>query len=87
MATVTVKQTQNSKILNFLTSGQSLTELQASKMFGIKSVGARVAELREAGYPVYTNVTKAGKTVYRLGTPSRAMIAAAYSVAGASIFN
>jgi hypothetical protein len=45
-----------------------------------------VAELREAGFPVYTNVTKTGKTVYRLGTPSRAMIAAAYTAAGATIF-
>ena len=84
--TKSVNTTQTKKVLNFLTSGQSLSEAQAVKMFGIKSVGARVAELREAGFPVYTNVTKTGKTVYRLGPPSRAMIAAAYTAAGATIF-
>jgi len=84
--TKTVSTNQTKKILNFLSSGQSLSEAQAERMFGVRSVGARIAELREAGFPVYTNVSKTGKTVYRLGTPSRAMIAAAYSVAGATLF-
>lgn len=79
-------KTQNEKILSFLRSGQSLTETQASAMFGVKRVSARVAELRAAGYPVYSNVNKSGKTAYRLGRPSREMIAAAYAAAGSSVF-
>lgn len=86
MSNKTVNATQAEKILNFLSSGQTLTENQARKMFGVQSVGARVSELREAGYPVYTNVNKTGKTVYRLGTPSRAMVRAAFAANGASVF-
>ena len=36
---------------------------------------------------VYSNVTKNGKTAYRLGTPSRKMVAAAYAMAGAEAFS
>jgi hypothetical protein len=78
---------QAAKLLNFLKSGQTITETQAVKMFGIKRVSARVAELRSEGYSVYRNVTKDGKTAYRLGAPSRAMVAAAYQAAGSSVFN
>lgn len=78
---------QNEKILTFLRSGQTLTEAQAASMFGVKRVSARVAELRAAGYPVYSNVNKSGKTAYRLGRPSRAMIAAAYAAAGSKVFS
>jgi len=79
-------KTQNEKILSFLRSGQTLTAAQAASMFGVKTVSARVAELRAAGHPVYSNVNKSGKTAYRLGRPSRAMIAAAYAAAGSSVF-
>ena len=78
---------QTSKLLNFLKSGQTITESQAVKMFGIQRVSARVAELRAEGYSVYRNTTKTGKTAYRLGSPSRAMVAAAYQAAGSSVFN
>lgn len=95
MATTTTTKTakaapaknQNEKILTFLRSGQTLTEAQAASMFGVKRVSARVAELRAAGYPVYANVNKSGKTAYRLGRPSRAMIAAAYAAAGSKVFS
>ena len=84
--TTAATKTQNAKILNFLRSGQSLTAAQAASMFGVKTVSARVAELRAAGHPVYANVNKAGKTSYRLGRPSSAMIAAAYAAVGSSVF-
>jgi hypothetical protein len=81
-------QNQNQKILNFLRSGQSLSEKQAVAMFGVNRVSARVAELRAAGQPIYTNVNaNTGVTSYRLGRPSREMIAAAYAAAGASVFS
>ena len=64
---------QPQKILNFLNTGQARSRL------GIQQLPARVSELRAAGYAIYTNVNKAGNTTYRLGTPSRAMVAAAHA--------
>ena len=78
--------TQSQKVLNFLRSGQSLSAKQASGLFGVTSLGKRVSELRANGHAIYTNRAKNGTTVYRLGTPSRAMIAAAYQAAGSSVF-
>lgn len=78
--------TQNQKVLNFLRSGQSLSVKQAQGLFGVASLGKRVSELRANGHAIYTNTAKNGTTVYRLGTPSRAMIAAAYQAAGSSVF-
>ena len=85
-ATATPKLTQNTKILNFLRSGASISAGQARGLFGVTSLGARVSELRSDGYAIYTNVAKNGATIYRLGTPSRAMVAVAYQVAGSSVF-
>ena len=79
---------QNDAILNFLKSGQQLTEKQARGLFGVKSLSGRVSELRRQGYPVYRNTTKTtGAAAYRLGTPSRAMVAAAYASLGANAFS
>lgn len=54
---------------------------QARAMFHVQNVTARIHELREDGYPIYTNVRTRGDGskvfVYRLGTPSRSMKAAA----------
>lgn len=84
--TATPRVTQNTKLLNFLRSGASISKGQARGLFGVTSLGKRISELRSEGYPIYTNVAKNGATVYRLGTPSRAMVAAAYQVAGSSVF-
>ena len=70
---------QPQKILNFLNTGKSLSIGQARSRLGIQQLPARVSELRAAGQPIYTNVNKAGNTTYRLGTPSRAMVAAAHA--------
>jgi len=85
MSNVTVT-TQNQKVLNFLRSGQSLSAGQARGLFGVASLGKRISELRASGQPIYTNTAKNGTTVYRLGRPSRAMIAAAYQAVGSSVF-
>lgn len=84
--TATPRVSQNTKLLNFLRSGASISAGQARGLFGVTSLGKRISELRSNGYPIYTNVAKNGATVYRLGTPSRAMVAAAYQVAGSSVF-
>lgn len=67
------------KIMNFLQTGKSLSIAQAKSRLGVTQLPARVSELRAAGNAIYTNVNKAGNTTYRLGTPSRAMVAAAHA--------
>lgn len=78
-----------SKVLNVLKSGKQFTARQIAGLFGTTedSVQARISELRSQGYAIYTNRAKNGKTAYRLGRPSRAMVAAAFASSGSSLFN
>ena len=50
--------------------------------FGIKNISAEVSRIRQAGYAVYADNRVAGNhvrvTEYRLGTPSRKIVAAGY---------
>lgn len=77
--------TQNDRIINWLSTGRSITARQAST-WGVKRLAARIHELRNQGYSIYTNVNSNGKTTYRLGRPSRAMVAAAYRQNGSTLF-
>lgn len=74
-------KTQRTRLVKRLSSGKNLTVAEASSKFGIKRLAARIHELREEGFPIYTNtvVVKGGKnsgkkvTAYRLNvdrTPS-----------------
>jgi hypothetical protein len=55
-------------------------------LFGVTNLSARVSELRSRGYSIYTNKTKNGKTAFRMGTPSRRMVAMAYALGGTQVF-
>jgi len=82
--------TKHERILKVLESGNRFTAGQLAGLTGStkKSVQARICELRADGYAVYTNTrTSDGKTFYRLGTPSRAMVRAAYALAGSAAFS
>ena len=83
---MSVTKSQNEKLVEFFRSGKDITEGQARTRFGVANLPARIAELRAEGYSIYKNKTKNGHTIYRLGTPSRAMVAAAYSLMGAQAF-
>jgi len=87
MSKATTAVTQNDRILSFLASGNTLTAKQARAMFGVTSIGKRVSELRSEGHAIYTNTASNGRVSYRLGRPSRAMVAAAYAVLGSELFN
>ena len=66
-----MKNTAKSRILNVLASGKTLTTAQGRARFGIVNVPARVAELRQDGHRIATNVRGEGtsKTFsYSLGT-------------------
>jgi hypothetical protein len=81
------------KILNYLskdTGYNTLTSAQARARFGIVNVGARIEELRAEGHCIYTNkktLTDGRRiTYYKLGKPTKAMIAMAHAVLGAEAF-
>ena len=75
------------RVLEVLSTGQELTGKQIQARFGVGNARATVSALRMKGYPIYANEHKDTKgrvkTKYRLGSPSRAVIAAGYrSLAG-----
>jgi len=74
--------TKTGKLLNALQSGEALTESEISKRFGLKNPRASVSHIRYTGFAVYANqtTTKTGQSVtkYRMGRPSREIVAAGY---------
>lgn len=75
---------QNERLVRYLAGGRTISAAEARSRFGIQNLRARIDDLRNEGFCVYTN--RGERTTYRLGRPSRAMVAAAYSVAGGSLF-
>ena len=69
--------------------GETLTESQITKRFGIKNPTATISTIRHRGYAVYANHRKAGNgvevTEYRHGNASRKMVALAYKAMAAGI--
>ena len=82
-ATTSVKVTKESRVLNALmTIDKGLTGAQMSSRFGVANPTAMVTVLRQKGFAIYANrrTNKGGetRTFYRLGTPSREIVAAGY---------
>lgn len=77
-------------LINYLKSGKTVTAKQITARFGLANPHEAVRQLRMKGYAVYANNSTLwngeATTRYRLGTPSRKMIAAAYAVLGGSAF-
>lgn len=81
--------TQVERILKALKTGNGLTAAQLAAKAGVTrpAVRARISDLRKEGFAVYSNTRQSdGKTFYRLGTPSREMVAAAYAMYGSEAF-
>ncbi len=74
--------TQNERILAALANGHTLTESSAKRFLRVRNLRARVAELRSEGNAIYNN-----DGAYRLGTPSKAVVAAGYRALGPAAFN
>ena len=73
-----MKLTAKQRLLNFLSKKDgynTLSTKQAQARFGIMNVSARISELRQEGYAIYTNMKSRADgskvAVYRLGTPSK----------------
>ena len=81
--------TNTERLFNALEEGQELTAKQITARFGIANPRAAVYDLRTSGYPIYLNKrkdTKGRQTLkYRLGTPSRRVIAAGYKALAAGL--
>jgi hypothetical protein len=76
------ENTKTHKLFTALQAGESVSPSQAEKRFGIKNISAEVSRVRQAGYAVYANRRTAGNNVpvteYRIGKPSRKLVAAGY---------
>ena len=74
--------TKSQMLLEALQKDEQLTAKQIASRFGIANPTATVSDLRFGGYAIYANkrTNKRGDTFtkYRLGTPSRAVVAAGY---------
>ena len=75
-------ESKTGRLLTALQAGEALTEGQMRVRFGLKNPRATVSDIRYAGFAVYANQHKDTKgrvtTKYRLGKPSRAIVAAGY---------
>ena len=65
----------STKFLNSMLRGASVSWPAAQNKFNLKRPRAVVDKLREEGYCVYINKSSKG-TSYRIGTPSKAIVAA-----------
>ena len=74
--------TKQTRVLEALQSGEQLTAKQIGARFGVKNPTATISDIRLSGFAVYANKHTDTKgrvtTKYRLGTPSRAIVAAGY---------
>jgi hypothetical protein len=76
-----------SRVFRYLMSGATLTVAQAeARGISADSLQKSISRLRSKGYAVYSNKNASGDISYRLGTPSREMVALAYRRAGAALF-
>lgn len=77
------------RLFNAFVEGEELTAKQITARYGLANPRAAVYELRTSGYPIYLNKRKDTKgrvkMKYRLGTPSRRVIAAGYKALAAGL--
>ena len=74
--------TKTERVLAALRNGEQLTSKQITARFGVANPTALANTLRKTGYAIYSNARTNSKgetrNFYRLGTPSRAVVAAGY---------
>ena len=81
---------KQAKLLNYLSTGAEVTAKQISGSFGLKNPHDAIHQLRNQGYCVYGNKATladgTATTKYRIGKPSKRIVALANRIAGASVF-
>ena len=75
--------TKKTRVLEALVKGEELTAKQISSRYSVVSARGVISALRQDGHAIYLNerTNSKGKTTrkYRLGSPSKSMVAAAAS--------
>lgn len=73
--------TVKSRVLDALSKGEELTAKQISSRYSVVSPRGVISDLRKDGYAIYLNerTNSKGRTTrkYRLGSPSKSMVASA----------
>lgn len=81
---------KTAKVGSYLASGAELTPRQITGTFGLKNPHDAIYQLRNKGMCIYTNkatLSDGTQTVkYRVGTPSKRMVALTRIVGGAVFF-
>jgi len=81
---------KQAKLLNHLQRGAEVTAKQIAGSFGLKNPHDAIHQLRNQGYCIYANAAKLSDgtktTKYRIGQPSKRIVAIANAVVGASAF-
>jgi len=82
--------TKTNQVLSALKNGEQLTANQIAARYNLGNPHEVIRSLREKGYAIYLNERTNSKgeitQKYRLGTPSRKMVATAYAVFGNEAF-
>lgn len=77
-------------LLKNLVAGKEFTAKQITGSFGLKNPHEAIRQLRNQGHCIYGNSTKLANgtqtTKYRIGKPTKRMVALAARVAGADVF-
>jgi len=69
------KLSKKQKVLNLLQKGENVAWTTIQNRFELESPRSMIDTLRAEGYMVYGNKV-GGRTYYRIGTPTRAIVAA-----------
>lgn len=85
------RKSQKNRLVTAFNSGYDFTTNQIASRLNVSLSRARflITELRQDGYAIYKNSKSINGTltpVYRLGSASRAMVAAAFESKGAAVF-
>jgi len=86
---MTTTTKQEAVLEGLRTNERGLTAAQIAARYGVRNVSATISDLRMLGFAIYANQqtdTKGRvKTFYRLGTPSRRVVAAGYRALAAGL--
>ncbi len=55
---MTTEASQASRILEYMRAGNSITPLDALRLFGCMRLGARIYDLKQRGYVINTSIVK-----------------------------
>jgi len=81
---------KQAKLLNYLSTGATVTARQISGSFGLSNPHDAIYQLRNQGHCIYSNrATLSDGTVttkYRIGRPTKRMVAIANRVVGSQLF-